>query len=185
MYYCVNGSCSIKFNNLILKSFVQKCKILSEGDKLVIAREVIKSEYTRFTHKVLGTFIEIKSISNIRLTSGTEGYDSSILSADVELYFYKVNIRDVVDFTIESLTPSLVQGSIGGYTVMVPSDHLSLSTPVFNATLNCFQSNDKKFKVSDVLRIRVTSISNPVRITNDTYKIIGSCRNTGAGKLVK
>lgn len=183
MYVCIKGNCSIRFNNLVLKSYIQKSKELTEQDKKIIARSVIKNQYNKFTNKSIGTFVDIKQISNIRLSSSAEDYNSTVLTADVQLYFYKISVRDIVDFSIASVSPSGVQGFIGGYLVIVPSDHLSLTTPVFNAALNCFQVNDKKFKPLDVLRIRVTSVSNPSGPGHSSYKIIGSCRNTGAGKI--
>lgn len=181
IYNLVKGKVKVNINASRIKQIVQSKAKLSELDKENIAIDAIKLKYKDYIGPI-GSFVGIKKVSNVQISTGRQNYDELKLDFFAQLIFCKVNVNSVLDFKITYIHPKGVKGRFHNYIVQVPIDYLSSTTPTYNASTNSFQFSNSKIKEQDNLRIRVTSIMNPSSL-NRYYKIQGSCRNTGSGLI--
>ena len=183
MYQLVKVRSKLTFPSVKLKNYVHSAPLEVES-KQKLAKELILDQYNQYVHKTVGSFVGIKSVNVLEITTGAVNYDYCGMVLEGELYFYKVSPKEIVDCVVTKVTPNAVWGSCFGYLVQIPLDHLSTTTPSYNAALNIIQVGQKKIKEQDILRIRVTSIQNPLTPLHP-YLIKGTCRSAGSGKIVK
>lgn len=184
MYYLLKGDSTLKFSSNKLKPYVKPGAPLSKQQKLTLMREVVEEEYKNYVNKRIGSYVCINSLEVLDLLTGLPDYDSCIAKVKLSLFFYRVNVKDIVRFKVQQINQYGLKGFLHQFHVEVPVDQLSVVKPIYNSTQRTFTIGEKKIKEQDEIKIKVTSFYNVIDPLTKRKNLVlkGSCRNTGLGK---
>ena len=185
MYYTVSGKCLTKTSVLGLKGYISKDGKLTQSQKDSFGLNAIKEELTGFKNKKLGSYVGVKDINVESITTGVTDYHNCEISAQVKLYFCKIEPNQIVEFAISSIEPNRVIGNYEGYLIQIPLDQLSTSPVSYSSTGNLVLiGSNLKLKEQDYVRAKITGVYNPYTVSGAViYKCKATCKNLGAGKL--
>ena len=184
MYSRIKAIISVTLNSSILRSYVTKNR-LDQDTKKELALNAIRLIYTGYVHKNLGAFVSVSQNEFKVLELKIPDASCFTVKTLATLYFYKINLKEICDLKILEITDTHILGAKYGYKIIIPTDQLSTVKPVYNPASKVMQVGDKKLKVQDLIRIRITSIhlKTEVGSTRKIFFVYGSCKNNGLGKL--
>lgn len=183
MYYVIEGVCDLWFSNSKLKNYVRPAEPLSDADKKDLIKKVIKEGYKDYVNKHLGAFVDIKEVNIKQIKNHNYHYDICVAKTELNAYFYKVSVKEIVQFVVKQINPYGLKGELYGYSFEVPLDALSVNKVIYNTGQNYVTVDGTKIKQNDKVRVKVTSVSAVTK--SKTRKILarGTCKNMGLGKI--
>lgn len=166
-----------------MKQFISDSILDQEGKSKYLDYH-LRKELATYYNSTCGVYVGFKNLKVLKICEDGFSYLFTRVSFLAQVYFYKVEPKEIIDFKVTKIYPTVVEGQLYNAKVQIPKSQLSNSIVVYTPANNCFQIGREKIKEGDVIRAKVTSVITEKDFKRSLfYKIKGSCRNVGTGKI--